>query len=105
MAKMTAKQKKGMINALLLSITLVLGAGVAATLLLLPQTAAGQSALVGLKQLFASDSTQIWWYVTRSAGIIAYMLLWFSTVYRVGAGSSCQVPQQGSGANLHCRLS
>lgn len=81
MAKMTTKQKKGMINALLLSITLVLGAGVAATLLLLPQTTAGQSALVGLKQLFASDSTQIWWYVTRSAGIIAYLLLWFSTVW------------------------
>lgn len=87
MAKMTTKQKKGMINALLLSITLVLGAGVAATLLLLPQTAAGQSAFVGLKQLFASDSTQIWWYVTRSAGIIAYLLLWFSTVWGLAVPS------------------
>jgi thiol:disulfide interchange protein len=45
MNKMTAKQKKGMINALLLSITLVLGAGLAATLVLLPQTGAGQSVL------------------------------------------------------------
>ncbi|MGD8404029.1 MAG: ferric reductase-like transmembrane domain-containing protein [Anaerolineales bacterium] len=87
MAKMTVKQKKGMINALLLSITLVLGAGVAATLLLLPQIAAGQSVLVGLKQLFASDSTQIWWYVTRSAGIIAYLLLWFSTVWGLAVPS------------------
>ena len=87
MAKMTAKQKKGMINALLLSITLVLGAGVAATLLLLPQSTTGQSVLVGLKQLFASDSTQIWWYVTRSAGIIAYLLLWFSTVWGLAVPS------------------
>ena len=79
--KMTAKQKKGMINALLLSITLVLAAGLAATLILLPQTAAGQSALSGLKQLFVADSTQIWWYVTRSSGIIAYLLLWLSMVW------------------------
>jgi methionine sulfoxide reductase heme-binding subunit len=79
--KMTAKQKRGLINALLLSITLVLGAGLVATLVLLPQTSAGQSALGGLSQLFAADSTQIWWYVTRSAGIIAYLLLWFSMVW------------------------
>ena len=79
--KMTAKQKKGMINALLLSITLVLGAGLAATLILIPQTVVGQSAIGGLTQLFAADSTQIWWYVTRSAGIIAYLLLWFSMVW------------------------
>lgn len=87
MAKMTVKQKKGMINALLLSITLILGAGLAAMLLLLPQSTVGQSALVGLKQLFASDSTQIWWYVTRSAGIIAYLLLWFSTVWGLAVPS------------------
>jgi predicted ferric reductase len=87
MNKMTAKQKKGMINALLLSITLVLGVGLAAMLLLLPQTAAGQSTLAGLRQLFASDSTQIWWYVTRSAGIIAYLLLWFSTVWGLAVPS------------------
>ncbi|MGB7873270.1 MAG: hypothetical protein WBL25_02715 [Anaerolineales bacterium] len=92
MAKMTANQKKGMINALLLSITLVLGAGLAATLLLLPQTAAGQSALIGLKQLFAADSTQIWWYVTRSAGIIAYLLLWFSTVWGLAVPSKLLNP-------------
>ena len=53
--KMTAKQKKGMIKALLLSITLVLGAGLAAMLLLLPQTAAGQSAFVGLRQCFGES--------------------------------------------------
>jgi predicted ferric reductase len=79
--KMTAKEKKGFINALLLSITLVLGAGLVAMLVLLPQTTVGQSALGGLSQLFAADSTQIWWYVTRSAGIVAYLLLWFSTVW------------------------
>ena len=87
MNKMTAKQKKGVMKALLLSITLVFGAGLGAMLLLLPQTAAGQGALVGLRQLFATDSTQIWWYVTRSAGIIAYLLLWFSTVWGLAVPS------------------
>jgi len=81
MNKMTAKQKRGMNKALLLSSTLVFGAGLAAMLLLLPQTAAGQGVLVGLRQLFAADSAQIWWYVTRSAGIIAYLLMWFSMVW------------------------
>lgn len=81
MVKMTVKEKKEMIEALLLAITLVLGAGLAATLVLLPQTAVGQGSLVGLRQLFAMDSTQILWFVTRSAGIIAYLLLWFSTVW------------------------
>ena len=90
--KMTAKEKKGLINALLLSITLVLGAALAATLFLLPQTAAGQNALGGLSQLFASDSTQIWWFVTRSAGIIAYLLLWFSTVWGLAVPSKLLTP-------------
>jgi predicted ferric reductase len=81
MAKMNPKEKKEMLKALLLSITLVLGAVLVTMLVLLPMTAAGQSALGGLRQLFASDSTQIWWFVTRSAGITAYLLLWFSTVW------------------------
>jgi predicted ferric reductase len=87
MAKMTSKQKKGVINAVLLSLILVLGAGLAVALVLLPKTVAGQNAIVGLKTLFAADSTQIWWFVTRSAGIIAYLLLWFSTVWGLAVPS------------------
>ncbi len=90
--KMTPKQKRGLINALLLSLTLILGAGLVAALVLIPQTAVGQSALGGLKQLFAADSTQIWWYVTRSAGIIAYLLLWFSTVWGLAVPSKLLNP-------------
>jgi predicted ferric reductase len=43
-------------------------------------TPAGQTFVGSLKQLFAADSIQLWWYVTRAAGIVAYLLLWFSTV-------------------------
>jgi predicted ferric reductase len=90
--KMTAKQKKGLINALLLSLTLILGSGLVAALVLLPQTVAGQGALFGLKKLFAADSVQIWWYVTRSAGIVAYLLLWFSTVWGLAVPSKLLNP-------------
>ena len=90
--KMTAKQRKGMIDAVLLSLTLLLGAGLAATLILLPQTGASQSTLSGLRLLFAADSTQVWWYVTRSAGIIAYLLLWFSTVWGLAVPSKLLAP-------------
>ena len=40
----------------------------------------GQSLGSFLRSLFALDSVQIWWYVTRASGIIAYLLLWFSTI-------------------------
>ena len=43
-------------------------------------TPAGQSLGSYLRFLFALDSVQLWWYVTRASGIIAYLLLWFSTI-------------------------
>ena len=43
-------------------------------------TPVGQSLGSYLRFLFALDSVQIWWYVTRASGIIAYLLLWFSTI-------------------------
>ncbi|HVM72524.1 MAG TPA: hypothetical protein VMT91_12260 [Anaerolineales bacterium] len=47
---------------------------------ILAMTPAGQSLGSYLRFLFALDSVQVWWYVTRAAGIIAYLLLWFSTI-------------------------
>ena len=40
-------------------------------------------ALVGraLNALFALNSVQALWYVTRAAGLVAYLLLWLSTVW------------------------
>ncbi len=34
-----------------------------------------------VRWLFATNTVQTMWYITRSAGIIAYLLLWFSTVW------------------------
>jgi predicted ferric reductase len=43
-------------------------------------TPTGESLRNYLRFLFATDSIQIWWYVTRASGIIAYLLLWASTI-------------------------
>ncbi len=40
-----------------------------------------------LKALFALDSQQIWWYITRSAAILAYLLLWLSTLWGLAVSS------------------
>lgn len=34
-----------------------------------------------LQSLFAMNTVQAWWYVTRAAGLIAYFLLWLSMVW------------------------
>lgn len=47
----------------------------------------GKSILSNLTNIFALDSTQMWWFVTRSAGIVAYLLLWFSTVWGLAVPS------------------
>lgn len=43
-------------------------------------TPSGQTLAGSLKGLFAMDTIQLWWYVTRAAGIVAFLLLWFSTL-------------------------
>ena len=54
--------------------------GLVFIIVLVVTTPAGQSLGGFLRFLFAADSVQIWWYVTRASGIIAYLLLWISTV-------------------------
>jgi predicted ferric reductase len=41
----------------------------------------GAPARAALTWLFALTSDQVTWYLTRAAGIIAYLLLWLSTVW------------------------
>jgi predicted ferric reductase len=43
-------------------------------------TPSGQTAGKWLNWFFALDSVQLWWYVTRASGLVAYLLLWFSMV-------------------------
>jgi len=50
-------------------------------------TPSGQAAGKWVSWLFALDSVQLWWYVTRASGIVAYLLLWFSMVLGLGVTS------------------
>ena len=56
-----------------------------------------------LSWLFATDSQQLWWYVTRSAGIIAYLLLWLSMVWGLAVPSRIISPvlEQGYTFDFH----
>jgi predicted ferric reductase len=45
------------------------------------QTPAGGSLAQSLQSLFAMDTVQAWWYVTRAAGLTSYLLLWLSMVW------------------------
>jgi methionine sulfoxide reductase heme-binding subunit len=45
-----------------------------------------------LDYLFALSATQVYWYITRSAGLMAYVLLWFSTVWGISVTSKALDP-------------
>lgn len=64
-------------------IVLVVGSIFAGALLILwmTQASAGNSQGGSLASLFAMDSVQSWWYVTRAAGLTSYFLLWLSMVW------------------------
>lgn len=47
----------------------------------LSQTPAGVAVGSSLSSLFATNSVQSWWYVTRAAGLTSYFLLWLSMVW------------------------
>lgn len=53
----------------------------ALALLWLTQAPHNVSFWQSLQLLFATDSVQSWWYVTRAAGLTAYFLLWLSMLW------------------------
>lgn len=61
--------------------------GVLFLALALGTTPAGATAARGLSSFLALDSVQAWWYVTRAAGLMAYLLTWWSTVWGLGLAS------------------
>ena len=47
----------------------------------LSQSLGGPGFAQKIQSLFAMNSTQIWWYVTRASGLTGYFLLWLSMVW------------------------
>lgn len=64
---------------------LLIGGVIVGTLLM--QTPVGQPAAGFLTWLFATDTTQTTWYITRAAGLTSYLLLWFSVVWGLAVSS------------------
>ncbi len=70
----------GAVLVLLAALVLVTVAGLA----FIGQTPLGQSII---NALFATNTEQALWYVTRAAGLVAYLLLWFSTAWGLAVSS------------------
>ncbi len=51
------------------------------TVIWFTQTPAGAPIAQSVQSLFAMDTVQAWWYVTRASGLTAYFLLWLSMVW------------------------
>jgi predicted ferric reductase len=45
-----------------------------------------------LNAMFGINTQQVWWFVTRAAGLIAYLLLWFSMVWGLAVPSKLVAP-------------
>jgi sulfoxide reductase heme-binding subunit YedZ len=54
---------------------------------LLSQSPLGPVFGSSLNQLFAVDSVQLMWYITRAAGLTGYILLWLSTAWGLAVSS------------------
>ena len=48
---------------------------------------AGSQAATFLNWLFAANTVQTMWYITRASGLVAYVLLWLSMVWGLGVAS------------------
>jgi len=59
---------------------------------LILQTPAGSSVSEALNWLFALDSVQMWWYVTRAAGLTGYFLLWLSMAWGLAIANKILSP-------------
>jgi predicted ferric reductase len=75
-----SKQIPSLLRSIISVVFTLLVIGVLFLGVILVMSPAGQTLAQNLNWLFAANTVQLWWYVTRAAGIIAYLLLWFSMV-------------------------
>jgi len=77
-----------------LSIILLVGAIFIGMLLaiLLGGSLGGATFAQKLQSVFGMDTTQLWWYVTRAAGLTGYFLIWLSMVWGLAIPSKIVQP-------------
>jgi hypothetical protein len=59
---------------------LVFGMALLAVGLLAVQSASGTSLPAVINNFLGLDSLHIWWYISRASGLMAYLLVWLSTL-------------------------
>lgn len=64
------------------------GAGVVVTL----ASPMGSGIVQSIEKLFGLTTVQSFWYMTRAAGLVAYLLLWLSTAYGIAVSSKILDP-------------
>src|SRR5512143_2854198 len=58
----------------------------------LGQGEAGRPLAQAVRSLFAVNTVQAWWYVTRAAGLTSYILLWLSMVWGMAISTKILSP-------------
>ncbi len=76
-----------LLKAALIGILVMLIFAGSLTVLWTSQVPPGSAVSTGLSSLFATDTVQSWWYVTRAAGLTSYFLLWLSMVWGMAISS------------------
>ncbi len=76
-----------MLGKILRGMLVALAVGVLGLMLLLSQTPLGDAWSHLFDAIFGVSTGQMTWFITRSSGIIAYLLLWLSTVWGLAVSS------------------
>lgn len=71
---------------------LVLGTMIMAVGLLAIQIGTGVSPLQAISGFLALDNIHIWWYISRAAGFMGYLLVWLSTLWGFAISSKILDP-------------
>jgi len=73
-----------------LGVILLVGAIFIAMLLTI--TMGGALGNSGIRSLFGMDTTQLWWFITRAAGLTGYFLIWLSMAWGLAIPSKIAQP-------------
>ena len=85
-------QSDSLTNILSVLVLLVLGTLAMAVGLLAIQIGTGISPLKVVSDFLALDSVHIWWYISRAAGLMGYLLIWLSTLWGFAISSKILDP-------------
>jgi len=76
-----APSDKKLQNIRIVTAVLVFGVIVLAVGLVAVQVTTGTSPLQVINNFLGLDSVHIWWYISRASGLMAYLLVWLSTLW------------------------